>query len=315
MATTDSEGAFGVNSCVLLPCGAPDIKVTGSGTGGGFTVNFTGNPTVLWGDDNHYTNSCQNYQLAQETQVVVCPDPTPPTPPYNEGQGSAYWSWNPYTCVWDNAGASPVIIDTKNAGFHFTDPNTSNGYVSFDIKGDGSLAKVSWPQHGSGNAWLALPDGDGNVTSGHQLFGNYTAHADLDIADYPNPNGFNALTWYDQPKNGGDGNLIIDKRDAIWPYLRLWIDEHCYKNPDQACVSLPSELHHPEDFGMTSISLVWDSSEQTDKIGNDFKFWTYLNPDAATTPRNAKGEACCDLHQRSKDGRKAYDVFLKVRQN
>ena len=49
----------------------------------------------------------------------------------------------------DRSGFSaPIIVDTKGVGFHFTDP-AKGDYVSFDLKGDGRLMKVSWPQAGS----------------------------------------------------------------------------------------------------------------------------------------------------------------------
>lgn len=104
---------------------------------------------------------------------------------------------------------SSVIIDTKGIGFHFTDP-TKGDYVSFDLKGDGKLMKVSWPQAGSGNMWLVLVAPSDTVTSGKQLFGNYSPHSDADVPNYPNPNGFNALNWWDKPQQGGAGHLIID---------------------------------------------------------------------------------------------------------
>jgi hypothetical protein len=207
---------------------------------------------------------------------------------------------------------SPVIIDTTGKGFHFTDPRKGN-YVSFDLKGDGTLMKLSWPEHGSGNAWLVLDrDGDGMIKDGKELFGNYTPHSSPpNFPNYPNPNGFVALDWYDLPAQGGDENAILDKRDAIWPKLRLWIDEHCYKTPDLPCISQPYELHTLESEGVYSISLVWGGGWKTDAVGNVYKFHTLLNPEAEDTPVDGKGQRCCDLHQRSKDGREAYDVYLQ----
>jgi hypothetical protein len=219
--------------------------------------------------------------------------------------------WDTTLCQWVQ-DPSPVIVDTTNKGLHFTDP-AKGEYVSFDMQGNGVYLKVSWPQHGSGNAWLALDrDGDGMIKDGTELFGNFTPHSDGGVPNHPNPNGFLALDWYDQPAQGGDMNLILDKRDAIWPKLRLWIDEHCYKQPDTPCRSRPDELHTLESKGVTSISLVWAASVKTDAVGNQFKFNTVLNPEAETTPIDERGQYCCDLHQRSKDGRLAYDVFLKT---
>lgn len=232
-------------------------------------------------------------------------------------------------CQWVlKENGSPVIIDTKGIGFHFTDP-TKGDYVTFDLKGDGSYKKYSWPKHDSGNAWLVLDrDDDGMIKDGTELFGNLTPHSDGGVPNHPNPNGFLALDWYDQPQQGGDGNLILDAKDAIWPKLKLWIDDHCYKTPDAPCHSLPQELHTLESEGVYSISMVWGVVNEipagtptpkvptygplaglTDVIGNQYKYYTLLNPDAEKTPRDGKGQVCCDLHMKSHDGRWAIDVW------
>lgn len=310
-ATTDAEGAAAAVSCAIFPCGAPAVNISGSGNGGGFTVSFTPS-NVLWQSTWHYSNTCTAYTLPPLVPTTSCPNPNPPYPPYNEGQGSAYWYWDVNTCQWVDAGASPIIIDTTGGGFKFSDP-TKGQYVSFDIEGNGVYKKVSWPLPGSGNAWLALDrDGDGMIKDGTELFGDFTPHSNADNPNYPNPNGFVALDWYDQPAQGGDMNLIIDKKDAIWSKLRLWVDEHCYKEPDKPCRSRPNELHSLESKGINSISLVWDASTKIDPVGNQFKFYSVLNPEAETKPKDEHGNVCCDLHQRSADSRLAYDVFLKT---
>ena len=101
--------------------------------------------------------------------------------------------------------------------------------------------------------------------------------------------------------------LIVDTANN-----RLWIDVHCYKEPDLPCQSRPDELHSLESKGITSISLVWDATYRVDDVGNLFRFYTRLNPEAETTPRDEKGNSCCDLHQRSKDPRLVFDVYLKT---
>jgi hypothetical protein len=312
-ATADAEGAAAVSSCAVFPCAGPSVTITGSGTGGGFGVQFASGGQIIFSDAQHYSNTCTAYTLQPLPGPSLCPNPNPPSPPYNEGQGGYYWYWDDQACQWENNGASPIIIDTKNTGFQFTDP-TKGQYVSFDIEGHGVYLKVSWPQHGSGNAWLVLDrDGDGIIKDGTELFGDFTPHSSPEeVPNYPNPNGFVALSWYDEPAQGGDGNLILDNRDAIWPKLRLWLDDHCYKEPDKPCRSRREELHTLESEGIQSISLVWDASAKTDAVGNKFEFFTVLNPEAATTPRDAKGQRCCDLHQKSKDARLIYDVFLKT---
>jgi hypothetical protein len=298
--TADAEGAAAVSSCAVFPCGSPTITISGSGHGAGFQVSATGG-TIVFNSSWHYSNTCTAYTLAA-LKAPSCALPTYPAPVVEQGFEAV---WSPATCSWEivPSGESPVVIDTEgNWGKRelFSDP--SNGeYVSFDMRGDGSLEKFSWPKPDSGLAWLALDrDGDGVIKNGTELFGNFTAHADGGITDYPNPNGFIALAWYDQPTQGGDMNLILDERDAIWPKLRLWIDEHCYKEPNVPCQSLPDELHTLRSKGVTSISLVWDASAKVDAVGNEYKFYTVLNPEKETEP-----------NRRPKDGHLAYDVWLK----
>jgi hypothetical protein len=210
---------------------------------------------------------------------------------------------------WSQTTPAPLIVDTNHTGFHLTDP--SKACVTFNLTGNPVC--YSWPEHGSGNAWLVHDDGSGVIDSGKQLFGNYTPHADGDgLVKGRNANGFLALAWYDRPVQGGDGNAIIDKRDKVWTKLKLWIDDHCYKTPDVPCTSLPGELHPLEEFGITSISLVYTGFNQySDDFKNFFRFSSVLNPDAETKPVNEKGELCCDQHQHSRDGRLTYDVWLR----
>ncbi len=110
-------------------------------------------------------------------------------------------------------------------------------------------------------------------------------------------------------------NLIIDKRDAIWPRLRLWIDDHCYKDPEKPCAALPGELFTLEDKGIRSLSLVYSGDVKFDAYGNEFKYYAVVNPEAHDTPRDEEGNSCCVLHQKSKDPqhRVMYDVYLVPR--
>ena len=223
-----------------------------------------------------------------------------------------------------NSSCAPIVIDTTGHGFVFTDP-AKGEYVSFDFQGNGTVSKVSWPKVGSGNAWLVLDrDGDGVIKDGTELFGNFSPHADGANPDWPGkkagePNGFQALQWYDHPAQGGDGNLTLDKKDKIWNKLRLWIDEHCYKDPDHQCQSRPQELHTLESMHIRSISSFYTVDRHSDAVGNDFKYIGVLNPDAEDTPDQGQGNmhhTCCELHQKSStETRQIYDVDLKVKQN
>jgi hypothetical protein len=193
-------------------------------------------------------------------------------------------SWNSTTCSC-NCTPSPIIIDVGGNGFQLT--SAEDGVV-FDIFGDGRSIQISWTAAGSGNAFLALDrDGNGSIDSGKELFGNVTQQTPS--AD---PNGFLALAEFDKPANGGNGDGIIDKRDAVFSKLLLWIDE----NHDG--ISQPSELHSLPELGVFSLSLRYRDSRQTDEFGNEFKYKAAVNPD----PQDGE----------SKDGRWAYDVFLET---
>jgi hypothetical protein len=158
----------------------------------------------------------------------------------------------------------------------------------FDIAGDGRPVKMAWTAVGSGNAFLALDrNQNGKIDSGKELFGNFTAQPESD-----SPNGYLALAEFDLPQNGGNGDGIIDSRDAVYSQLLLWIDE----NHDG--VSQPNELHSLPELGVFSISLHYRDDHHDDPYGNWFHYRAALNPNP--------------LDGTSKDGRWTYDVFFEV---
>jgi len=200
-----------------------------------------------------------------------------------------YWQCGWVTCPASGGGktycdpntdnCSPIIIDINGKGFFLT--SAANG-VKFDISGTGNPVQMGWTASGADNAFLALPGADGLVHNGQQLFGNFTPQPAS-----ATPNGFAALAVYDDPKNGGDGNGVIDARDAIFSSLRLWIDA----NHDG--ISQPEELHTLPSLGVNSISLNYKAEQRTDQWGNVFHYRAQVNPgDPASV------------------GRLAYDVFF-----
>jgi hypothetical protein len=188
---------------------------------------------------------------------------------------------NPITCICKSG--SPIIIDISGKGFDLT--NAANG-VKFDIFGTGTPVQMGWTSPGANNAFLALPGADGFVHNGKQLFGDFTPQPKSST-----PNGFAALAVYDDPKNGGNGDGVIDAKDAVFASLRLWIDA----NHDG--ISQPEELHTLPSLGVNSISLDYHLSKRVDEYGNLLRYKSKVNPDDPD-----------EAHV----GRTAYDVFFML---
>lgn len=184
-----------------------------------------------------------------------------------------------------NSCGSPIIIDAYGEGFHMTD--VADG-VLFDIRGDGNPVDMGWTARGYHNAFLALDrNGNGKIDNGEELFGNYTPQPKSKDA-----NGYAALAEFDKPENGGNGDGVINEKDAIYSKLRLWIDE----NHDG--ISQPNELHPLSELGVFSLSLKYVDTPHRDGFGNWFRYKGKVNP---------LGEPQADPVDRI-----SYDVFFEL---
>ena len=188
------------------------------------------------------TSCCANNYCSE-------PPPSCPSPDcYNVANTCSYY----WTCD------SPLVVDVKHKGFHLTD--VAHG-VSFEFYNH-EKQHVGWTDPKFGNAWLALDrNGNGKIDDASELFGNDTPQPPIDT-----PNGFNALTFYDLPENGGNGDGYITAEDKIYSHLLLWTDSN------QNGISEPSELQTLAQAGITSISLSYARDNWVDPNGNIFGF-------------------------------------------
>lgn len=271
--------AISFEDCLTSTC-TVTVSISGSADGVGATITFSNK--AIWNDQQQAVHNCQ----ARSTTATPTPTPPPPPPP----------APTPTPCDPDappdlrfghtdgesgNPCASPIIIDLTGDGFALTD--AAHG-VMFDIAGTGVPVQIAWTANAN-NAFLVLDrTGDGQITNGTEMFGNFTSQ---NLS--PHPNGFIALAVYDDPMNGGNGDGIIDTRDAIWSKLRLWVDA----NHDG--ISQPGELHTLPEMGVFSISLDYSLSKRRDEFGNVFRYRGRINQ---------------DQHGDFDVGKNIYDVFL-----
>ena len=145
---------------------------------------------------------------------------------------------------------SPLVLDLDGNGV--TTRGIGQGTIQFDHDGNGFAERTGWV--GGGDALLVRDrDGDGRITSGNELFGNRTRLRDGTLAS----NGFEALRGLD-----GNGDGRIDRRDAVWSELRLWLDADADAETD------PGELFSLDQRGVESLSLAYTESAWSDPQGN-----------------------------------------------
>lgn len=142
-----------------------------------------------------------------------CPNGTacPLPPPYYGSNCQMICTGSGWYCY---IPSSPIVIDTKQEGFHLTDYRHG---VKFHFYPDKPPLQMSWTDPAFSNGWLALDrNGNGIIDDATELFGDLTPQPESD-----HPNGFGALAVFDSSAQGGNENGKIDPGDAVFSRLKV----------------------------------------------------------------------------------------------
>ncbi len=134
--------------------------------------------------------------------------------------------------------AYPVVLDLGGDGIQFIPLGQSR--ARFDIDGDGRRQILAWigPDEG-----LLVYDRDGDRLISHRdefAFKDYLANAKTDLE---------GLAWFDQFAQGGNEDVVLVARDALWSKFGVWRDA------DQDGETDPGELSMSGEGGLRFVNL------------------------------------------------------------
>lgn len=147
----------------------------------------------------------------------------------------------------------PLVLDLGGDGLSTL--ALADAGVRFDLDADGVREACGWI--GPSEALLVRDlNGDGQINSGLELFGDHTQLANGQRAAH----GFAALAELD-----GNGDGLIDGRDAGWSELGLWRDGDSDGDLD------PGEWLGLAEADVTALDLAFSSGGGPDAQGNELR--------------------------------------------
>jgi hypothetical protein len=138
--------------------------------------------------------------------------------------------------------------------------SSTESNVEFDLTAIGKTQRVGWVS-GNEAGFLVIPDKNGKVKDGSQMFGEATRLPDGTKAK----NGFSALAQYDLNQDN-----LIDSKDAIFKKLRVWFDKNTNGKVDAY------ELRTLESLKIDYLSLNFFDVDlkNRESNGNDLRYYS-----------------------------------------
>ena len=179
-----------------------------------------------------------------------------------------------------NANTSPLLIDFNRDGFQVGKPGVG---VLFDLQNDGVEDYIQWVAVGTDDGFLVRDiNKNGFVDNGSELFGNGT---DLELGEEnlsKAAHGYEALAQFDLFELGGNSDNKINRNDAIWSELFVWIDR------DSNGASSSDELTPIHETKILSLNLKYRVDTVVDESGNELPFKSWVRVREETGPKRVR---------------------------
>lgn len=145
---------------------------------------------------------------------------------------------------------SPIVMDLTGAGINLIGPESG---VQFDLNATGNPVWTGWVKSQTAGFLVRDLNGNGNIDSGAELFGNATTMSNGVRA----VNGFEAMKDLD---SNGDGKLNSD--DSAWRDLMVWVDKNADGETNRG------ELYSLTRLQVESFNLNYVEMMEVDNFGN-----------------------------------------------